>query len=98
MVLKEERLERQKIRDDGNVVKLEELVKDLDTTNNRIILRAKNIGAFTNVRSTTVTGTLLAATEFCGVNAHIMILNPPPPQLSEQIRQFSHILWCKSWT
>ena len=59
---REERRDGQKNRDDANDAKLKELVADLDTTNRRLIIHAKNTGAWLNVRGTTVTGTLLAAT------------------------------------
>ena len=41
LVLREERLDRQKIRDDVNDAKLKELVADLDSTNQCLILYAK---------------------------------------------------------
>ena len=45
--------------------KLKGLVKDLKALDRRLIIRAKNTGSFLTVRVTIVTGTVLAATEFC---------------------------------
>ena len=59
-----------------NGAKLKELVADLDETDRCLILRTKNTGACTNVWGTSVTSTLLAATEFRGFNAHVMMLPP----------------------
>ena len=75
--LREERRDRQKIRDDANSAKLNELSKYLDGTDCRLILRVKNTGACLNAWVNTVTGSLLVATEFCYFNAHIMMLTPP---------------------
>ena len=47
-----------------NETKLEGLVCDLKGTNICLILRAKNTGAWLSVRGTTVSGTVLSATEF----------------------------------
>ena len=49
---------------------------DVNGTNHCLILRAKNIGAWLNVRGTIVTGTVLSATEFCGFCMHVMMLPP----------------------
>ena len=46
------------------IAKLMELVTYLDTSNCRLILHAKNTSACLNFQGTTVTGTLLSATEF----------------------------------
>ena len=61
----EERRDGQKIRDDANKVKLKGLVKDLKSTDRRLILSAKNTGCWLTVLDNMVTGTLLAVTEFC---------------------------------
>ena len=60
-MLREERRDGQKIRDDFNDVKIKELVADLDGPGHRLILSAKNTSAWINVRGTTVTGAELAA-------------------------------------
>ena len=65
LALSEERRDGQKIRDDVNSAKLKNLVADLDWANWRLIIRAKNIGAYLNVRGSMVTNKLLVATEFC---------------------------------
>ena len=54
-----------KILDDANDVKLRRLVNGLDAPDSRLILCAKNIGSCMTIQGTTVTGTVLAATEFC---------------------------------
>ena len=64
LVLREERYDGQKIRDYTNDAKLKDLVSDLDSADQLVILRAKNTGAWLNVQGTMVTGTELAATEF----------------------------------
>ena len=46
LALMEERRHGQRSRDDVNDAKLKELVEDLDGTNRRLILRAKNTGAW----------------------------------------------------
>ena len=56
----------QKIWDVVNNIKLKELVVDFDSTDRRLILRAKNTGAWLNIWGITVISTVLAATEFCG--------------------------------
>ena len=61
LALREERRDRQKIQDDVNDAKLKELVEDLDVNDRRLILCAKNIGAWLNVWGTMVTSTVLAA-------------------------------------
>ena len=64
LVLMEERSDGQKIQDDVNDAKFKGLVEYIDGTDSYLILPAKNTGAWLNVRVTTVTGTVLAATEF----------------------------------
>ena len=76
LALREERLDGKKNWYDVNGTKIKEIVTNLNRTDHCLILRAKNIGAWMNVRGTTVTGTLLAATEFCGFCAHVMMLPP----------------------
>ena len=74
--LREERHDGKKNWYDVNGTKLKEIVTDLNGTDYCLILRAKNIGAWLNVRGTTVTGTLLAATGFCCFYVHVMMLPP----------------------
>ena len=61
---REERRNRQKIRDDIKNAKLKELVADLDVTDPCIILHAKNTGVWMNAWGTELTDTVLAATGF----------------------------------
>ena len=50
-----------------NDAKLKELIADLDETDLFLILHSKSTGAWLNVRDTTVTGIVLAATEFIDI-------------------------------
>ena len=54
---------------------------DVNGTNHCLILRAKNIGAWLNVRGNMVTGTLLAVKEFLGFYVHVMMLPRPNLQI-----------------
>ena len=71
--LREERRDIQQIWDDA---KLKGLVDDLEANDRRLILLTKNTGSWLIVRGTTVTGTLLAATDFCDFFVHVMMLTP----------------------
>ena len=62
LVLREERRDGKKIQDDFNNSKPKELVSGLDGTNHRLILCAKNTGAWLNIWGTAVPGTVLTAT------------------------------------
>ena len=62
--LLEEICDRQKDREVANKTKLQGLVQDLKGTKRRLIIRTESIGAWMSVRSTTVSGTVLSATEF----------------------------------
>ena len=55
-----------KNRNDANNAKLRGLVDELEALNRRIILRAKTKGFWMTVQGNKVTGTVLAAVEFCG--------------------------------
>ena len=66
LVLREERLDRQKNRDDVNDAKFEGLVRDFNTTYRHLIPCNKITGCWVNIRFTTVTGTVLGATLFHG--------------------------------
>ena len=55
---------RSENRDDENYVTLKGLVGYFKGTDRRLILQAKNIGAWLNVRGATVIGTVFSATEF----------------------------------
>ena len=48
--------------DDANDARLKELVKDIEASDRRLVLLAKNTGSWLNVRGTTVNGTVLATT------------------------------------
>ena len=82
LALREERRDGQKIQDDANVAKLKGLVDDLEASDRRLIIRAKKKGYYLTLRGTTVTSTLLAATEFRDFCANVMMLPPPPPPLT----------------
>ena len=60
--IREERRDRQKKQDDANDYKLKVLVRGLDVIDRQLILRAKRIGAWMNVRGNKVTGTVFMAT------------------------------------
>ena len=62
LVIREERSDGQKIWYNANAAKLRGLVEDLKAPYLRIILSAKNTGSWMNVRDTTSTVTVLAAT------------------------------------
>ena len=66
MALREERRDKQ-IWYYVNDAKLKELITDLDETDLFLILHSKSTGAWLNVRDTTVTGIVLAATEFIDI-------------------------------
>ena len=57
--LREERRDGQKIRDDANNVNLRLIVYNLEATDCRIILSAKNTGSWITVWGTTVNYTVL---------------------------------------
>ena len=76
LALREERLDGKKNCYDVNGTKIKEIVTNLNGNDHCLILRAKNIVTWLNVQDTTVTGTLLAATEFSGFGAHVMMLPP----------------------
>ena len=78
LALREEIRDRQKNWDGANDAKIKGLVRDLDTTNRSLILRSKIIGTWINIRGTTETGTVLAATEFCGLLCARYNVTPPP--------------------
>ena len=64
MVFREERHDGPKIRDGSKGAKLKGLVDDLEAPERRLILCANNTGLWLTVQDTTVTSTVLAATEF----------------------------------
>ena len=66
LAIREESHDGQKNLYDVNDTTLKGLIRDLDHTNCRLILRAKITGAWLNVRGTTVTGTVLEAMELRG--------------------------------
>ena len=64
LVLREERCEGLKIQDDANNAKLKGLINDHKSPGGRLVLRAKNTGSWLTAQGSTVTGIVLAATEF----------------------------------
>ena len=62
--LSEEWLDGEEYRDVLHESRLKGLVSDLQGTDKRLLLRTKSTGAWLSVRGTTVSGTLLSATEF----------------------------------
>ena len=62
----EEKRDGKKDRDAAYEIKLKGLVCDLKGTDKSLRLRAKSTGAWLSVRGTTVSGTVLSATEFWG--------------------------------
>ena len=72
----EEIRERKKYRDAAYETKLKGLVSDLKVTDKPLILRAKSTGAWLSVRSTTVLGTVLPATEFWDFYMHVIMFLP----------------------
>ena len=64
LALGEERRNGQKNWDEANKTTLKNLVRDLKGTDQRLIIRAKNTGAWLSVHSTTVSGTVFSAIEF----------------------------------
>ena len=64
LTLGEERRDGKKYQEVANKTKLKGLVRDLNGTDRRLILRAKITGAWTSIRGTTVSGTVFSATEF----------------------------------
>ena len=63
--LGEEICDRQKYRGVENETKIKGLVQDLKVTDRRLILRSNLTGAWMSVYSTTVSGAVFPATEFC---------------------------------
>ena len=74
-VVKEERRDGKKYWYDGNDAKLRVTVNDQVDFEKRIFLQAKHTGSWLSVRGTTVTGTVLADTEFRDFYVHIITLN-----------------------
>ena len=64
LALREDRHERQKIWDGANDAKLGGIVENLKAPDCHLILRIKHTGSWLTVQGTTVTGRLLAATDF----------------------------------
>ena len=62
--LREEMRDGQKDREVANETKLKGLIRDLKGTENRLIIQAKSTYTWLSARGTTVSGTLLSATEF----------------------------------
>ena len=62
--LSEERRDRKESQDVAYLSRIKGLVSNLKGTNNRLLLHAKSTGPWLRVRGTTVSGTVLSATEF----------------------------------
>ena len=62
--LSEERRGGKKDRDVAHESIIKDLVNNLIGTDKRLLLRSKSTGAWMSVRDTTVSGTVLSATEF----------------------------------
>ena len=78
--LGEERRDGQKDREVVNETKIEGLVRDLKVTDRRLIIRAKNTGAWMRVRSTTVSDTVFYDMEFWYVLCTRYNVSPLNPQ------------------
>ena len=78
-MLREESCDGQQIRDDANDAKLKEIFKDLEAPVCCLILRSKNTFYWMDLRGNMVTGTVLAATDFCGF-VHTLWCYPPKIQ------------------
>ena len=78
--LSEERHDGKKYWDAIHKSKLKGLVSNLKGTDKRLVLRAKSTGAWTRVRSTTVSGTVLSATEFWGFKCERYNVSPLNPE------------------
>ena len=65
-----------KIRYDTNDAKLKGLADDPETLDRRFILRAKNTGSWLIVWGTKLTGTVSAATKFCGCLCENYVVTP----------------------
>ena len=63
--LSEEQRDRNKDRDVSYESRLKVLVRDIKGTDKRLLLHAKITGAWLSVHGTTVSGTVIFATEFC---------------------------------
>ena len=62
--LSEERHDRKEDQDVAYGSRLKGLVRDLQGTDKRLLLRAKSTGVWLSLRGTTVSGTVLSAMEF----------------------------------
>ena len=92
---REERHDRKKNRDDANDAKLTSFVGYLKGTDRRLILQSENKGAWMDVHVTTVTGTLLSATEsrdFLCTRYNITSPQPSDPlqRICHHLQGFSH--------
>ena len=74
--LSEEVREGKKYRDAAYESKVKDLVSNLKGTDKRLLIRAKSTGAWLSVCGTTVSGTVLSATEFRGFYVHIITFLP----------------------
>ena len=88
----EERHDIKTIRDDANDANIRGLVNNLKAPDLHRILCAKHTGSWMTVQSTTVTGTVLSATDFCDYlcSRHNVI---PPNLLKNMTAALSHFLY-----
>ena len=63
--VKEERQDGNKDRDDANDTKSRRIINAQGNLDKRLFMRANHMGSWMSVQGTTVTGTLLTATQFC---------------------------------
>ena len=73
LALREESRDGQKIQDDDNDAKLKVLVEYIKAPDRRLVLSTKNTGSCLTVRGSTVTDTVLGATEFLDFSVHVMM-------------------------
>ena len=71
-----ERRDKKREQDTANDVKLQGIVSHQCTTKKRLLLGAKHTGAWLSVRGNTVTGTVIAATEFRDFYVLVIMLTP----------------------
>ena len=78
LALREKRPNGQKNWDGVKDAKIKKPSTDIDSTNCCLILRAKNTGAWMNVRGTTVTSTVFSSKEFRDFLCAHYNVTPPP--------------------
>ena len=71
-----ERRVRKKYRDAANDEKLQGIFSGQGALKKRLLLRAKHMGSWTSLQGTTVTGTVIDATEFSDFSVIVTTLTP----------------------